>query len=208
MSLCLHPSRIAGSLFPPPSPEVCERLAAWTQTLDRWQRAQRLVGWRRGADLLEEGLADAWAAATLLAEAPDGVLLELGSGAGLPGLVLAAAQPEREIHLVESRRKRASFLSAAARAMELPHVRVHGIRSDELRAEGDVKPVVVSARAFAPPAEVLAEAAAWGASACLISSSVAAFEASGSTDAGWVFHVELAGRPRGADRVHRLFLKR
>jgi 16S rRNA G527 N7-methylase RsmG len=209
VTLVLDAPTIEAALRPRPDAAVAERLATWSRTLNQWQRAQRLVGWRTGAALLEEGLADAWVAARLLDEAPSGPLLELGSGAGLPGLIIAAAWPEREIHLVEARRKRASFLRAAARAMGLARVTVHGARSEALREQLELQPAVVSARAFAPPADVLAEAAAWGAEACLISSSAAAFEASapGSTIEGWVFHVERAGRPRGADRVHRLFLK-
>lgn len=73
--------------------------------------------------------------------------LDLGSGAGFPGLVIAALRPESEVLLVESRRKRIDWLQAAAQQLDLPHVRVHGARLEAVPSQ----PVgAISARAFAP----------------------------------------------------------
>ncbi len=55
-------------------------------------------------------------------------VLDLGSGAGMPGLILAAALDRLSFTLVEARRKRASFLSVAATAMRLANVRVESVR--------------------------------------------------------------------------------
>ncbi len=184
-----------------PLPEgTAERLALWSAELNRWQRAQRLVGWRTPEDLLREGLARTWAGVHLLAERP-GTLLDLGSGAGLPGLVTAAADPERVVHLVEARRKRASFLAAAARAMGLKHVQVHGCREEEL--EGP-EPAVLSARAFAAPTEVVEAAERWGATACLVGSSRARLPENGWPPPGWMLHVE---HPGGEGRFHALLVR-
>ncbi len=198
---CSAPA-IEAALSPiaPLPPGTAERLALWTAELNRWQRAQRLVGWRKADDLLREGLARAWAGVHLLAERP-GTLLDLGSGAGLPGLVAAAADPERTVHLVEARRKRASFLAAAARAMGLKNVEVHGCREEDL--EGP-EPAVLTARAFAAPIEVVEAAERWGATTCLVGSSRARLPKEGWPPEGWMLHVE---HPEGEGRFHALLVR-
>lgn len=59
-----------------------------------------------------------------LAHLPAGALVDLGSGAGYPGIPLAIAQPDRPVTLVEPRNKRASFLETAAARLNLKNVRV------------------------------------------------------------------------------------
>jgi len=82
--------------------------------------------------------------------APGRVVLDLGSGAGFPGLILAAACAARFV-LLESRRKRANFLRVAAAEMELANVEVDATRRDP----ADLAPAfdVVLGRAFARPAQ-------------------------------------------------------
>ncbi|TMI98799.1 MAG: 16S rRNA (guanine(527)-N(7))-methyltransferase RsmG [Alphaproteobacteria bacterium] len=74
--------------------------------------------------------------------------IDLGSGAGFPGLVIAAALGAKgEVHLVESNQKKARFLREAARELALPAI-VHASRIEDLVAD---KPFdVVTARALAP----------------------------------------------------------
>jgi 16S rRNA (guanine527-N7)-methyltransferase len=88
---------------------------------------------------------------TLAAEAQPGAWLDLGTGAGFPGMVIAILS-ERPIILVESRRKRFEFLREMALALKLPHVSVHGGRLETL-ATRSVS--VISARAFAPLPKLL-----------------------------------------------------
>lgn len=134
---------------------VAQRLAAWTEILDKWSRAQRLVGWRTGKDVREEGLADSWAGTTLAAEVADAPLVDVGSGAGLPGLVLAAAWPDRPVHLVDVQRKRASFLKEAARKMGLDHVEVHHGAIEDLKGTLPAGALLV-ARGLSAPAQIVA----------------------------------------------------
>ena len=78
--------------------------------------------------------------------------LDLGSGAGIPGLVLACASPAVEIHLVESRKRRVEWLIRAAAALSLENCRVFGARLESV----ETAPVrVVTARAFAPLGKLL-----------------------------------------------------
>ena len=80
-----------------------------------------------------------------------GVVVDVGSGGGFPGLVIAAVAPEAEVHLVEARRKRADLLTELAAALGLDNVTAHGERAEEagrgaLRDGADL----VIARAVAP----------------------------------------------------------
>ncbi len=83
--------------------------------------------------------------------------LDIGAGAGFPGLVLAAAFDAR-FTLAESRRKRASYLEVAAREMDLPNAVVERRRLSPGGLE--VQFDLVTARAFGPLAEVYRIAAA------------------------------------------------
>lgn len=83
---------------------------------------------------------------------PDGLWLDLGTGAGFPGLVIAALQPDREVMLVDSRRLRIEWLKRAAEEMELTRVRVIQSRVEELPL---LQASVISARAFAPLEKLL-----------------------------------------------------
>ncbi len=62
-----------------------------------------------------------------------GTLIDVGSGGGLPGMVIAIEHPELEVHLVEARRKKSLFLEATAVVLELSNVRVHWKRVEDLR---------------------------------------------------------------------------
>lgn len=83
---------------------------------------------------------------------PDGDWLDLGTGAGFPGLVIAALQPHRRITLVDSRRLRTEWLARAAAELELPGVSVELSRVEDLPS---LPHAVISARAFAPLEKLL-----------------------------------------------------
>jgi 16S rRNA (guanine527-N7)-methyltransferase len=85
-------------------------------------------------------------------------IADLGSGAGFPGLVLAAALPEARVALVESSAKKCAFLARAAEAMALTNVDAVPLRAESW-AEGLASCDLVTARAVAP-LNVLVEYAA------------------------------------------------
>jgi 16S rRNA (guanine527-N7)-methyltransferase len=94
--------------------------------------------------------------AAAVVEATDQSAIDLGSGAGLPGLVVAIGVPRLTVTLVESRRRRAAFCELAAERLGLLNVRVLADRIENVTEEADV----CFARALAPLAEAwrLAEA--------------------------------------------------
>lgn len=77
---------------------------------------------------------------------PDGEWLDLGTGAGFPGLAVAALQPDRPVTLVDSRRLRTEWLQRAADALDLTNVRVVLSRVEDLPSGPHA---IISARAFA-----------------------------------------------------------
>jgi 16S rRNA (guanine527-N7)-methyltransferase len=128
----------------PVSRETLQRLEQFVALLRRWQARINLVS--------DASLADVWRRHVLdsaqllpLAEAAPGLWLDLGSGAGFPGLVVAALG-RQPVHLVERDARKAAFLREAARICGLEVV-VHA------RAIADLPPLapaVISARALAP----------------------------------------------------------
>lgn len=126
------------------------RLATYRDLLLRWNRTINLVSARTADDVDRRHVVDSLQIVPLLPEG--GPIADLGSGGGLPGLVIAAALPEREVHLVESDRRKAAFLIEAAAAMGLKRVKVHAQRIEE----ATLPPLaVITARALAPLAALL-----------------------------------------------------
>lgn len=78
--------------------------------------------------------------------------LDLGSGAGFPGLAVSILQPDRKIVLVESRRKRVEWLETMTSTLDLPNCSVEGSRLELVES---FPAGVISARAFAPLPKLL-----------------------------------------------------
>jgi 16S rRNA (guanine(527)-N(7))-methyltransferase RsmG len=93
-------------------------LLRYYEELARWAPRVDLIGPGTAAEAVERHFAESLAALPLLPAGP-GRLVDLGSGAGFPGLVLAAARPDLEVTLVEPRERRRAFLAAVARACSL-----------------------------------------------------------------------------------------
>lgn len=130
---------------PPLDDATTARLATFRDLLLRWNATINLVSARTAADVDARHIADSLQLVPLLPE--HGAIADLGSGGGLPGLVIAAALPDREVHLVESDRRKAAFLMDAAGRMGLAKVKVHPQRIEQ----ASLPPVAaVTARALAP----------------------------------------------------------
>ena len=132
------------------SPETIERLAAFRDLLLRWNARINLISGGTAADIDQRHIADCAQMQQLLPK--DGPIADLGSGAGLPGLVLAILQPAREVNLVESDKRKAAFLVEASAQLKLPMVRVHACRAENAK----LPPLsAITARALAPLATLL-----------------------------------------------------
>ncbi len=127
------------------SPETAARLAAYRDLLLRWNTRINLISAETVNEIDLRHISDCAQLQPLLPQ--DGPIADLGSGAGLPGLVLAILEPEREIHLVESDKRKAAFLIEASAQLKLQLVRVHACRVENAR----LPPLsAITARALAP----------------------------------------------------------
>jgi 16S rRNA (guanine527-N7)-methyltransferase len=104
-------------LAPHCSGEVRERLTIYGELLERWSAKHNLVRFADRRELVDRHIVDALAGTDHMAKA--GRLLDIGSGAGLPGVPLLAACPGWSGVLLEPRQKRWAFLKLVIRELSL-----------------------------------------------------------------------------------------
>jgi len=121
----------------------------------KWQKTQRLVGSADPRWIIEHLFLDSLLFLKVL-PAHVGSLLDLGAGAGVPGIPIKLVRRDLALVLVESRRRRASFLSAVIRELGLDGVRVINARAEKIRERIEVDAVVMRC---AGPVEELRAAA-------------------------------------------------
>ncbi len=129
---------------PPFSAEIEQRLRAFTELLLQWNARVNLVGRADTDSVWLRHVLDCAQLAPLL-PAASGTLIDLGSGAGFPGLILAIVTGWR-VHLIDADARKAAFLREAAR-LTAADVAVHVTRVEQTRLE---PADVVTARALAP----------------------------------------------------------
>jgi len=102
--------------------------------LTRWQRVHRLVGSIEPRWLIENVILDSLLFLRLLPTEVNAIA-DLGSGAGVPGIPLKIVRPEMKVTLIESRERRASFLSTVVRELGLRECRVVAGRAEDIPRE-------------------------------------------------------------------------
>jgi len=139
------------------SRETMARLRTYADLLGKWNRAINLVARDSLADLWRRHFLDSAQLWPLLPAPPRGrtrVLVDLGSGAGFPGLVLAI-MGAGDVHLIEADQRKSAFLNEVARATDTD-IAVHNCRIEDMPL---LPADVVTARACAPLARLLGLAA-------------------------------------------------
>ena len=96
-----------------------ERLVAYAALVRQWAPRLDLVSPGDLGRLEERHIEDSLRVVPLLDELPPGPCVDIGSGAGFPGIPLAIARPERRWTLVEPRQRRAAFLEEVVRELTL-----------------------------------------------------------------------------------------
>jgi 16S rRNA (guanine527-N7)-methyltransferase len=109
--------------------EALRKLARYLSELDLWRRRFNLTGRLSSTELVDHVLESALAAQLISEEER---VVDIGSGSGLPGLVLATLRPKSDFLLVEPRKKKAAFLRHAARDLGLPRVKVFPGRIEDV----------------------------------------------------------------------------
>jgi 16S rRNA (guanine527-N7)-methyltransferase len=110
-----------------------ERLGRFLDLLEVWNRRFHLTGDRDRAVLVGKHQLDCLAVVQELPRA--GLVVDIGTGAGFPGLVLGCARPDLPLCLIEPRRRPVSFLSEAISSISLPLARVVEDRAERAAAE-------------------------------------------------------------------------
>jgi 16S rRNA (guanine527-N7)-methyltransferase len=140
--------------------EQIDALLAYLQLIQKWNKVYNLTAVRDPADMLTHHLLDSLAVMAPLrgqlakrgtqtgpgASAPAVTrLLDVGSGAGLPGVVIAICCPELGVDCVDTVSKKAAFIQQVAATLRLPNLRGLHARVENLTEKYDV----ISSRAFA-----------------------------------------------------------
>jgi len=131
----------------------CDTLLAYQAMLIKWNQVYNLTAVRKPADMLTHHLLDSLAVLPALQGRVDhqpARLLDVGSGGGLPGVVLAALLPKLEVTCVDTVGKKASFVRQVAAELKLSNLSAAHARVEDLR----LKPFdVITSRAFASLAD-------------------------------------------------------
>ena len=127
-------------------------LLAYLALLQRWNAAYNLTAIRDPREMVSRHLLDSLAMhrATAPLAAAGGSLADLGTGAGLPGIPLAIAQPGLQVALVESNGKKARFLREAVRSLGLGNARAVESRIEAYDASATCDAITVRALATLP----------------------------------------------------------
>ena len=152
----LRPERIAELLhgyFDASDAELVEKLSMYLDLLLKWNARTNLTAIREPEEIVRRHFGESLFTAAHLPVCE--TLLDLGSGAGFPGLPIQLALPGLRVTLAESQNKKAAFLREAVRVLEVP-VEVWGERAEKMPVGRRFD--VVTLRAVDNPAAALAEA--------------------------------------------------
>lgn len=134
------------------SPQQVDQLLAYQALIAQWNKVYNLTAVRDPQEMLTHHLLDSLAAVPPLLRQTEGralSVLDVGSGGGLPGVVLAIVCPHLTVHCVDTVAKKAAFVQQVAASLKLPNLRGIHARVESLKADAGQGYDVVCSRAFA-----------------------------------------------------------
>lgn len=131
--------------------EASRKLLAYVELLTKWNRTYNLTAIREPGRMVSHHLIDSLAVLRYL---PEGSLVDVGSGGGLPGIPIAIAQPERCVTLNDSNHKKGAFMQQAVIELDLANVSIHVGRVEDWRPAEAFAGAI--SRAFAELADFVA----------------------------------------------------
>lgn len=132
-----------------------DQLLAYQDLIAKWNKVYNLTAVRDPQEMLTHHLLDSLAAIPPLLRQTGGravTLLDVGSGGGLPGVVIAITCPQIQVHCVDTVLKKATFIQQVAASLKLPNLRGIHARVESLKAGNEGQGGgydVVCSRAFA-----------------------------------------------------------
>jgi 16S rRNA (guanine527-N7)-methyltransferase len=148
----VHLEAVAEQLQQPLTSAQAQRLFAYRNLITKWNRVYNLTSLRDPAQMLSHHIIDSLAAAPPLqrhlvqANLAKARVLDVGSGGGLPGVVLATVFEGVDVTCVDTVGKKAAFVQQVANELKLPNLRGVHARVEEMKAEPFD---VITSRAFA-----------------------------------------------------------
>lgn len=112
-----------------------EHFIAYLNELKRWNRKANLVGFRTDEAVVRHGILESLTLLKAFEVKPNLRLIDVGTGAGLPGIPLKIAAPDLAVTLVEAMRKKVSFLRQVCRLLQLPGISVIQARAESLHRD-------------------------------------------------------------------------
>ncbi len=129
--------------------ELLSQLCRYEELLVKWNKVHNLTGYKR-SETIQKYILDSLYPITFLPEIKSAI--DIGTGAGFPGLILAMAMPECSWTLVEPLKKRASFLQFVKADIGLSNVEIQSCRIEDLEWQSVD---LVTSRAVATTAQLL-----------------------------------------------------
>ena len=127
------------------SEKQIEQILTYLELIQVWNKAYNLVGTSDSKELIQKHILDSLA---IVSHVTKGPVLDVGSGAGLPGIPLAIALPDISFTLLDSNGKKARFMRQVIMQLKLGNVDIVQTRIEQFTAKS--LPNTVISRAFAP----------------------------------------------------------
>lgn len=127
-----------------------EKLSAFIELITKWNKAYNLTAIRDKSDMASLHILDSLA---VLPHLRGQSLIDIGTGAGLPGIPLAIYRPDMEFVLLDSNSKKTRFVQQAILELKLKNVKVHHGRVEDFRPEQGFD--TVTCRAFASMEDIM-----------------------------------------------------
>ena len=191
------------------SPEQQGRLMDYLALMFKWNSVYNLTSLRDPMQMVTHHLLDSLAAVPAFAQAKN--VLDVGSGGGLPGIVLAIVRPDMHVAMIDTVNKKTAFLTQVKAELGLANAAVHTGRVEQLQVPEERKFDVITSRAFADlsdfvnwSAHLLAQGGRY-----IALKGVAPKEEQERVPAGWqVTGVEPLRVPRLDAERHLVFIER
>jgi 16S rRNA (guanine527-N7)-methyltransferase len=129
------------------TPAQQEKLLDYLALMFKWNSVYNLTSLRDPMQMVTHHLLDSLAAVPAFADARN--ILDVGSGGGLPGIVLAIVYPDLNVSMIDTVHKKTAFLTQVKAQLGLSNATVYTMRVEDLHKEGDARFDVITSRAFA-----------------------------------------------------------
>ncbi|ALK95114.1 16S rRNA methyltransferase [Massilia sp. WF1] len=127
------------------SPAQQEKLMDYLALMFKWNSVYNLTSLRDPMQMVTHHLLDSLAAVPAFASAKN--VLDVGSGGGLPGIVLAIVRPDMKVSMIDTVHKKTAFLTQVKAELQLANVTIYTMRVEQLQVSDKFD--VITSRAFA-----------------------------------------------------------